>query len=61
MICAHCKKDRVYQFTCRCAHNFCNKCYRPEKHNCTFDYYVEHQKELKEKNPKIVSEKVKKI
>ena len=45
--CTHCKKKlKPLTFDCKCNKTYCEKCYKPEQHNCTFNYKEEYKKEL---------------
>ena len=55
------KKITTMNVTCRCGLTTCMKHRYPEDHGCTFDHKKEAQKELSEANPKIISEKIRKI
>ena len=57
--CNICEKISVYNTKCRCGFHVCVKHKFPEKHNCNYDYKLEGRKELKEKLPVVIGEKVK--
>lgn len=49
------------EFTCKCNGIFCGKHKYPDMHGCTFDHRAEWSKQLKEKNPQVIAEKITKI
>lgn len=46
---------------CRCEKIFCTQHRYPESHDCTFDYKKHAEKELREKNQRIVADKITRI
>ena len=46
---------------CRCGGVYCGNHWFSEKHNCTFDYKVLGQEQLKKQNVKVVAVKIDKI
>ncbi|XP_037068871.1 AN1-type zinc finger protein 5-like [Pollicipes pollicipes] len=55
------KKVGLTGFTCRCDGLFCSLHRYSDKHDCSFDYRVLGQQEIRKNNPVIVGEKVNKI
>ncbi|KAF0288973.1 Zinc finger A20 and AN1 domain-containing stress-associated protein 9 [Amphibalanus amphitrite] len=55
------KKVGLTGFTCRCDGLFCSLHRYSDKHDCSFDYRVHGQHEIRKNNPVIVGEKVNKI
>ena len=45
----------------KCGDKFCNSHRHPEEHQCTFDHKHQQQNLLRDKNPKIISDKITKI
>lgn len=46
---------------CKCEKQFCLKHLDPQEHKCNFDFKLFYQKQLADRNPRIVSAKVNKI
>lgn len=53
------KLKLLTDFSCRCGNIFCAKHRFHDQHNCTFNYRKKALKKLKEMNPKIVHDKIK--
>lgn len=59
--CNLCKKNvTIYGLLCRCKNLYCYKCLDSYIHECTFNYKLENQNNLKKKI-KIIAEKIKHI
>jgi len=57
--CEMCKKILgLCDVTCKCGKTFCLKHRHSFNHNCTYDYKLEGRKEIEEKNPRIVADKI---
>lgn len=54
------KKLKMINFTCKCEHKFCIKCFNPHSHNCTYDSKKDKENEILKNNP-ILGSKVIKI
>lgn len=61
--CHYCDKKLklMSDFSCRCGNIFCAKHRFHDQHNCPFNYRKEALKKLKEMNPKIVHDKIKRM
>lgn len=57
--CHYChKKLKLMSFTCKCQNIFCLKHMNPIDHQCQYNYKLEHQKLIIEKNPVILPKKI---
>lgn len=63
MKCEYCKKKvGVITFDCKCEYKtLCKNCFHPEKHSCKVNYHNLYKKELNDKNPVVIGEKMEKI
>jgi hypothetical protein len=61
--CFLCKKKLSLssEFICKCDNLFCSKHRFPDTHNCSFDHKNGWKKNLEEKNPQVINEKISKI
>ncbi|XP_042493607.1 zinc finger A20 and AN1 domain-containing stress-associated protein 9-like [Macadamia integrifolia] len=60
--CVSCsKKIGLLGFNCKCGSTFCSKHRYPEMHNCTFDYKVVGQEAIAKANPRVISDKIKRL
>jgi hypothetical protein len=60
--CNECKKRvGLTGFQCRCGGLFCSEHRYDSAHSCTFDYKTMEREEIAKNNPKIVSEKIKRL
>eukprot|EP00162_Nutomonas_longa_P024400 comp8658_c0_seq1/m.9572 comp8658_c0_seq1/g.9572 ORF comp8658_c0_seq1/g.9572 comp8658_c0_seq1/m.9572 type:complete len:149 (-) comp8658_c0_seq1:14-460(-) len=60
--CFTCKKKvGLTGFKCRCGFYFCGVHRYSDKHDCTFDYKAEAQKEIEKQNPIVKADKIEKI
>jgi len=60
--CNECKKRvGLTGFQCRCGGLFCSEHRYDSAHNCTFDYKTMEREEIAKNNPKIISEKIKRL
>jgi len=46
---------------CRCQNTFCTKHRLPKAHNCTYDYKLDHKRQLEENLVKVIADKIQKI
>ena len=61
-VCHHCSKTvGIRGFLCDCGLVFCSKDRVPERHNCTFDFKEQAQKDLAQKNQAVASSKINQI
>ena len=63
MKCEYCKKKvGVITFDCKCQLKIlCKNCFPPEIHQCKINYHNLYKKELTDKNPVVIGEKMEKI
>ena len=59
--CFLCKKKEIILVDCYCKNSYCLKHRMPEDHMCNFDYIKKGKDDLKQLNPKIVSDKMEKV
>ena len=60
--CLQCKKKVGYLgFECKCDGYFCSTHRYPEEHKCSYDHKTEKINKLRQDNPQIMAEKVRKI
>jgi hypothetical protein len=56
--CKVCNKHSIYNLKCRCENFFCKKHFEISKHNCSWDYCGESNKQLCENLQKIETKKI---
>jgi hypothetical protein len=55
------KKLKIINFKCKCNKTFCALHRMPEQHNCLYDYKTPGRRKIREENPRVVAEKIRKI
>ena len=59
--CVICEKQSIYNMQCRCSATLCKRHWKPEKHNCKFDFAAHANDQNNDRLQKIESQKVEAI
>ena len=56
--CIVCEKKSIYNMQCRCSATLCKRHWKPEKHNCTFDFSAHANNQNTDRLQKIEAQKI---